>query len=55
MCAMTDSVTISAAITSDDLAAVRRLFMAYAQSLDFSLCFQGFDEELAELRKTLRP
>jgi putative acetyltransferase len=46
---MTDSVTISAAITSDDLAAVRRLFMAYAQSLDFSLCFQGFDEELAGL------
>lgn len=34
---------------ADDLAAARALFLAYAQSLDFSLCFQGFDEELAAL------
>jgi len=49
---MTDSapaLSITAATTPDDLAAVRRLFLAYAQSLDFSLCFQGFDEELAGL------
>ncbi len=49
---MTDSaptLSITAAATPDDLAAVRRLFLAYAQSLDFSLCFQGFDEELAGL------
>ncbi len=32
-----------------DVEVVRGLFLAYARSLGFSLCFQGFDKELAEL------
>jgi len=33
----------------EQIAAVSELFLEYAQSLGFSLCFQSFDQELADL------
>ena len=33
----------------EDIAQARELFLEYAQSLGFSLCFQNFDKELANL------
>ena len=35
--------------TPEDLDALRTIFLEYAKSLDVDLCFQQFDEELAEL------
>jgi putative acetyltransferase len=32
-----------------DMPFVRELMLEYARSLNFNLCFQGFDQELAEL------
>jgi len=34
---------------ADDIETVRALFLEYGQSLGFSLCFQDFDRELADL------
>jgi GNAT superfamily N-acetyltransferase len=39
----------------EDVDAARTLFVEYAQSLGFSLCFQGFDAELAGLPGAYRP
>ncbi len=33
----------------EQIASIRELFLEYAQSLGFSLCFQDFDQELATL------
>lgn len=42
-------VVIRNAAGHTDIAEARRLFLEYAQSLDFDLCFQDFDAELAAL------
>jgi len=46
---MTGPIEISAASSGEDVAGAKTLFLEYANSLGFSLCFQGFDRELAEL------
>lgn len=43
------SVDITLALTPGDIHAARSLFLEYADSLNFNLCFQGFQEELASL------
>lgn len=45
----TDFISIDPAAWPEDLERVRALFLEYAQWLDFDLCFQGFEEELATL------
>src|SRR5881397_2152756 len=42
-------MTILPAHSDEQIAAVRQLFVEYARSLNISLCFQGFEQELAEL------
>jgi len=48
-------VEILPARTADDIATVKELFLEYATSLGVSLCFQGFDKELAELPGAYAP
>lgn len=43
------SLSIVQATSQADIAHARELFLEYAQSLGFSLCFQNFDRELAGL------
>jgi putative acetyltransferase len=49
------AVTIAPASTSAEIAEVRALFLEYGASLGFSLCFQGFDAEQAELPGAYAP
>jgi putative acetyltransferase len=42
-------LTFVEAKSAPQIAQARELFLEYAQSLGFSLCFQNFDQELADL------
>ena len=44
-----DNVELIAAVLPEHIEQVRTLFLEYAQSLSFSLCFQSFDEEVRTL------
>ena len=41
--------SLAQAESLQQIAQARELFLEYAQSLEFSLCFQNFDKELADL------
>lgn len=49
------ALEIGAAATPSDIEAARGLFVEYATSLGFSLCFEGFDAELAALPGAYAP
>jgi putative acetyltransferase len=46
---MATAPTIRIVTSSEEMVAVRVLFRDYADSLGFDLCFQNFEQELAEL------
>jgi ribosomal protein S18 acetylase RimI-like enzyme len=48
-------VSIAPAKGPGDMALVRALFLEYADWLDFDLCFQGFEEEVASLPGSYAP
>ncbi|MFZ4620629.1 MAG: GNAT family N-acetyltransferase [Bacteroidota bacterium] len=46
---MNDTIQLIPVTTAEQIATIRTLFLEYQQWLNFSLCFQGFDKELAGL------
>ncbi len=48
-------IGLELAESAGDLGHVRGLFLGYGASLDFDLCFQGFDGEIAALPGAYAP
>jgi len=48
-------IRIIEANTDESIAQTKSLFLEYAESLDFSLCFQNFDNELANIPSQYSP
>ncbi len=48
-------IDIASAETKSDVSQVTALFVEYAESLGYSLCFQGFDREIERLPETYGP
>lgn len=46
---MRRQIEIASATTDDEVSEIRQLFIEYAESLGYSLCFQGFDREIEVL------
>src|SRR5438552_12969532 len=55
MARLMDKLIEVSPVTATQIEVVRILFLEYAQSLGFSLCFQGFDQELATLPGVYAP
>ncbi len=53
--AWTPAAGIRFATEADDIARARELFVEYAKSLAYDLCFQGFEQELASLPGAYAP
>lgn len=52
---MDTSISIRHAVSEGDIALTKVLFFEYAESLDFSLCFQGFDTEMDQFPGAYAP
>jgi ribosomal protein S18 acetylase RimI-like enzyme len=52
---MREQIEVVSATSEVDIAAAKQLCLDYAQSLDFSLCFQDFDREIAEFPGAYAP
>ena len=50
-----EPIRIQLVESAHDVATARELFLEYADSLGFSLCFQGFDKEIQELPGAYSP